>query len=113
MIKANPSVNIEDLSPELKCKIDELEQEIGREVICTSGYRSVTHPAEASKPKGGEHMAFGNAVDIASIGGYDTYVLVAAAIKIGITRIGINRKKGFCHLGIGYPGAAKTTIWTY
>ena len=112
MTKANPDVNIVDLSPQLKDKIYELERELGRKVICTSGYRSVKHPAEASKSKAGEHT-YGNAVDLVSIGGYDTYMLVAAAIEVGFTRIGINRDKSFVHLGIGYPGGAEVTIWTY
>jgi hypothetical protein len=39
--------------------------------------------------------------------------LVKAAIKVGFTRIGISRKNNFVHVGIGYPGAPETTIWTY
>ena len=112
MIAANKDVNIKDLSPELKCKIDELETELKREVICTSGYRDPSHPIESVKSKPGEH-AHGNAVDLAAIGGHDTYVLIQAAIKIGFERIGVNRKASFVHLGIGYPGAAPKTLWTY
>ena len=56
---------------------------------------------------------YGAAVDIKCAGGEATYLLVAAAIKCGFKRIGISRKSNFVHVGIGYPGAPDTTIWTY
>ena len=38
---------------------------------------------------------------------------VVRAKKVGFKRIGISRKSNFVHVGIGYPNAPETTIWTY
>jgi zinc D-Ala-D-Ala carboxypeptidase len=92
--------------------LDSLREEYGYPIKLTSTYRSPDHPIEAKKSKPGEH-AYGAAVDIACVGGEATFKLVKAAIEVGFTRIGISRKSNFVHVGIGYPGAPETTIWTY
>lgn len=102
----------EQLQPELLNKLDELREEYGFPIIITSSYRSPEHPIEAKKEKPGEH-SYGAAVDIAAVGGEATFKLVAAAIKVGFTRIGVSRKNNFVHVGLGYPGAPEITLWTY
>jgi len=92
--------------------LDNLREAYGYPIKLTSTYRSPDHPIEAKKSKPGEH-AYGAAVDIACVGGEATFKLVKAAIEVGFTRIGISRKSNFVHVGIGYPGAPETTIWTY
>lgn len=96
----------------LLAMLDDLREAYGYPIKLTSTYRSPEHPIEAKKSKPGEH-AYGAAVDIACIGGEATFKLVKAAIEVGFTRIGISRKNNFVHVGIGYPGAPETTIWTY
>lgn len=96
----------------LLAMLDDLREAYGYPIKLTSTYRSPEHPIEAKKSKPGEH-AYGAAVDIACIGGEATFKLVKAAIEVGFTRIGISRKSNFVHVGIGYPGAPETTIWTY
>jgi uncharacterized protein YcbK (DUF882 family) len=100
------------MDPVLLAMLDDLREEYGYPIKLTSTYRSPDHPIEAKKNKPGEH-AYGAAVDIACVGGEATFKLVKAAIEIGFTRIGISRKNNFVHVGIGYPGAPETTIWTY
>jgi len=100
------------MDPVLLAMLDDLREEYGYPIKLTSTYRSPDHPIEAKKSKPGEH-AYGAAVDIACVGGEATFRLVKAAIEIGFTRIGISRKNNFVHVGIGYPGAPETTIWTY
>ena len=100
------------MNPELLEMLDTLRENYGYPIKLTSTYRSPEHPIEARKSKPGEH-AHGAAVDIACIGGEATFKLVKAAIETGFTRIGISRKNNFVHVGIGYPGAPETTIWTY
>jgi len=100
------------MDPVLLAMLDDLREEYGYPIKLTSTYRSPDHPIEAKKSKPGEH-AYGAAVDIACVGGEATFKLVKAAIEIGFTRIGISRKNNFVHVGIGYPGAPETTIWTY
>jgi zinc D-Ala-D-Ala carboxypeptidase len=100
------------MDPVLLAMLDDLREEYGYPIKLTSTYRSPDHPIEAKKSKPGEH-AHGAAVDIACVGGEATFKLVKAAIEVGFTRIGISRKNNFVHVGIGYPGAPETTIWTY
>lgn len=100
------------MDPVLLAMLDDLREAYGYPIKLTSTYRSPEHPIEAKKSKPGEH-AYGAAVDIACIGGEATFKLVKAAIEVGFTRIGISRKNNFVHVGIGYPEAPETTIWTY
>ena len=104
--------NMDKMNPKLLGMLDPLRKTYGFPIIINSSYRSPEHPIEAAKEKPGEH-AHGAAVDIKCVGGEATYLLVAAAIKCGFKRIGISRKSNFVHVGIGYPGAPETTIWTY
>ena len=110
MIKANESVNIEDLDKEMKDFILLLEATLGRELVITSGYRSPEHPIEIKKKSPGEHTT-GLAVDVAAVGGTNVFELVDAAIDMGCKRIGINRKSNFVHLGLDKTRV--TSIWTY
>ena len=100
------------MDPVLLTMLDDLREEYGYPIQLTSTYRSPDHPIEAKKSKPGEH-AHGAAVDIACVGGEATFKLVKAAIEVGFTRIGISRKNNVVHVGIGFPGAPETTIWTY
>lgn len=100
------------MDPALLLMLDNLRESYGYPIKLTSTYRSPEHPIEAKKAKPGEH-SHGAAVDIACVGGEATFKLVKAAIIVGFTRIGISRKKNFVHVGVGYEGAPKMTIWTY
>ena len=102
----------EMMDEKLLSMLDNLREAYGYPIKLTSTYRSPDHPIEAKKSKPGEH-AYGAAVDIACVGGEATFKLVKAAIEVGFTRVGISRKNNFVHVGIGYPGAPETTIWTY
>ena len=104
--------NLEMMDEKLLSMLDEMREIYGYPIKITSSYRSPEHPIEAAKENPGEH-AYGAAVDIVSDSGGKTFRLVKATIEVGFTRIGISRKKGFIHLGIGYPGAPEKTIWTY
>ena len=104
--------NIDKMDPKLLTMLDELREEYGQPIILNSSYRSASHPVEVVKSKPGEHT-YGAAVDIKCAGGENTFNLVSAAIKVGFRRIGISRKSNFVHVGIGYPNAPETTIWTY
>ena len=104
--------NFEMMDKKLLTMLDSLREIYGNPIKITSSYRSPDHPIEAAKDSPGEH-SYGAAVDIESVGGGITFRLVKAAIEVGFERIGISRKKGFIHLGIGYPGAPTKTIWTY
>lgn len=108
----NEFTDFSKMDKKLLTMLDDLRELLNRPVKLTSTYRSPDHPIEAKKKKPGEHT-YGAAVDIEAAGGQATFELVKAAIETGFTRIGISRKKSFVHLGIGYPGCAEITIWTY
>ena len=110
MTKSNQDVNLEDLDPKMKNFILLLEGTLGRELVCTSGYRSPDHPIEAAKKSPGEH-AEGLAIDVVAIGGSPVFEIVETAIDLGCKRIGISRKSNFIHLGLS-PNRV-TSIWTY
>lgn len=103
---------IDKMDVKLLTMLDELREKYGRPIVLNSHYRSPEHPIESKKDKPGEHT-YGAAVDIKCVGGEATFTLVKAAIEVGFTRIGISRDRNFVHVGIGYPGAPSTTIWTY
>ncbi len=104
--------DFEKMQDKLLSKLDYTRHILELPISINSDYRSPEHPIERKKDKPGEHT-YGAAVDVKSVGGEYTLKLVKAAIEAGFTRIGINRKKNFVHLGIGYPGAAQVSIWTY
>lgn len=104
--------NMDKMDPKLLGMLDALRKEYGFPIIINSSYRSPEHPIEAKKEKPGEHT-YGAAVDIKCVGGEATLRLVKAALKVGFTRIGVSRESNFVHVGIGYPGAPKMTMWTY
>jgi uncharacterized protein YcbK (DUF882 family) len=104
--------NIDKMDSKLLGMLDALRAEYGFPITLTSSYRSPEHPIEAAKDKPGEH-SYGAAVDIRCVGGEATLRLVKAALKVGFLRIGVSRKNNFVHVGIGYPGAPKMTMWTY
>ena len=110
MTKSNQDVNLEDLDPKMKDFILLLEGTLGRELVCTSGYRSPDHPIEAAKKSPGEHTE-GLAIDVVAIGGSPVFEIVEAAIDLGCKRIGISRKSNFIHLGLSKERV--TSIWTY
>ena len=110
MTKSNQDVNLEDLDPKMKEFILLLEGTLGRELVCTSGYRSPDHPNEAAKKSPGEHSE-GLAIDVVAVGGSPVFEIVEAAIDLGCKRIGISRKSNFIHLGLS-PNRV-TSIWTY
>lgn len=118
MKAANKNVDIENLHPELKEIIANVETELGRELIITSGFRDKSHPIEAKKAKPGVHFGDGKvgwAVDVACVGGTEVFETVRVFIKRGCNRIGINRKSNFCHFDIAdwFDTNKVKSIWTY
>ena len=102
------------LNETLLNKLDEVREIYGKPITVTSSYRSPEHPIEAAKSYGPGTHAFGEAVDVASVGGTTTLELVRAAITVGFNRIGISRKKNFIHLDIADETRGLVrSIWVY
>lgn len=88
-------------------KLDQLREACGFPFNITSGYRSPRHSIEAKKQAPGRHT-YGDAADIAVNGGAQRFLLVANALKLGFTGIGV--AKGFVHVD---TRDTTPVIWTY
>ena len=88
-------------------KLDELREKCDFPFRITSGYRDVTHPAEARKEKGGTHTQ-GIAADIAVSNGVDRMKIVKEALGMGFGGIGVART--FVHVDMR---ATTPVMWTY
>lgn len=95
------------MSKEFLQKLDELRHYCGFPFVITSGYRSVNHSAEKHKSKGGTHTQ-GIAADIFINNGVDRMGLVAKALELGFTGIGV--AKTFIHVDIRN---STPVMWTY
>lgn len=88
-----------------------IRKERNKPMHITSGFRDVTHPAEARKThSNGEHTK-GMCSDVEALTGKDKFELIQLALKHGITRIGV--AKNFLHLGLGAPGLPTEVVWLY
>lgn len=76
-------------------RLDALRDACGFPFRITSGYRSPLHPIEAKKKKAGTH-AQGIAADIAVVDGAQRHIIVANALRLGFSGVGVAR--GFIHV---------------
>ena len=97
----------EKMDPDFVHKLDELRERCGFAFKITSGYRDITHPAEAKKAQGGTHTK-GIAVDIAVSNGFERMNIVHEALKMGFGGIGVART--FIHIDMR---ATTPVMWTY
>ena len=97
-----------EISEEFVHALDALRHEAGFPFVITSGYRSPSHSIEAKKAVPGQHTT-GRAADIAVSDGVQRYCLVAAAVKLGFSGIGIP-KSGFVHVD---TRTTTPVIWGY
>tara|TARA_R110000803_G_scaffold150363_2_gene215738 strand:+ start:147 stop:494 length:348 start_codon:yes stop_codon:yes gene_type:complete len=97
-----------DISEEFVHALDALRHEAGFAFVITSGFRSRKHSLEVKKPGGGGQHTTGCAADIAVSGGDQRYRLVAAALKLGFSGIGI--AKTFIHVD---TRTTTPVIWVY
>lgn len=79
-------------------KVEALRWELGFPFVVTSAYRCKDHIIERKKKTPGAH-ATGHAIDIA-VRGDKAYKLLDAALRVGMTGIGVNQKGNnrFIHL---------------
>lgn len=89
-------------------KLNELREVCGFPFVITSGYRSVKHSAEASKPNGGGTHTQGIAADIAVNGGAQRFTILQHALELGFTGIGV--AKTFIHVDMR---DTTPVVWSY
>ena len=89
-------------------RLDALREACGFPFHITSGYRDpVGHPIEAKKTVGGTH-AQGIAADIKVNNGVEKYRIIAEAMMMGFTGIGV--AKTFIHVD---DRASTPVVWSY
>jgi zinc D-Ala-D-Ala carboxypeptidase len=77
-------------------KLDDLRAKCNFPFTITSGYRDLSHPSERDKVKATGTHPQGIAADIRVVDGTQRFKIVAEAIKMGFTGIGV--AKTFVHL---------------
>ena len=90
-------------------KIREIEDDVGERLHVTSGYRCERHNKEVGGSTTSSHLK-GLAADIRCEGSRSRYRITGAAIKAGITRIGIGN--GFIHIDMDRAKSPRV-IWLY
>ena len=90
--------------------LDRAREDAGIPFVITSGFRTVRHNAglKGSTPNSA-HLS-GRAADIRALTGRDKWLIVAAAVRNGIRRIGIGRN--FVHVD-NDASLPNPTIWLY
>lgn len=97
------------MSPGFLDLLDRIREDAGIPFRINSGYRTNAHNREVGGKDNSAHVK-GFAVDIFAMTSRDKFIIVDAALKNGITRIGIG--KTFVHLDTD-PSLPKSVIWTY
>jgi zinc D-Ala-D-Ala carboxypeptidase len=100
------------MQEEFMVKLQELRDKYGKPMKITSGYRHATHPIERVKSAPGPHTT-GLACDV-GVQGAEAYKVLALALELGFTGIGVNQKGTgrFLHLDL-IKSSLRPTIWSY
>lgn len=77
------------MDPDFLDRLQSLRTALGKPLTITSGYRDITHPVEAKKPRGGSHY-HGRAVDIQCHGGF-AFEVIRLVTAHGFTGLGISQ----------------------
>jgi uncharacterized protein YcbK (DUF882 family) len=107
--KCSPPCSLQDMQQDFMIFLDKIREIAGIPLSLTSAYRSVEHEKNKGRSGNSAHKE-GSAVDIRAKDGRSKWQIVKAAIKVGFTRIGIN--KDFIHLD-NSKTLDKEVIWLY
>jgi zinc D-Ala-D-Ala carboxypeptidase len=98
-----------NMQPSFLQLLDLIRGDAGIPFRINSGYRSCTHNEDVGGKTDSAHVK-GFAADIFALTSRDKFVIVSAALKRGVNRIGIG--SSFVHLDTD-PSLPKNVIWTY
>lgn len=110
--RCTPSCSIEDMEQDFLDLLDNIRVTAGIPLVLTCAYRSSAYDKSKDRSGKGAHT-FGVAVDIRCNTDSNRYKIISAALKCGVTRIGIG--KGFVHIDAGTraQGLSEKVCWTY
>lgn len=104
-----PNSGKEFMSKNFIQKLDKIRQEVGFPMKVTSGFRTKFHNQRVGGVPDSAHTK-GLAADISTPNGKGQREIIKAALKQGITRIGI--ANNFVHLDID-PDKRQNVVWGY
>lgn len=107
--KCSPSCSLQDMNQEFIDMLDSAREIAGIPFVLTSAKRTVKHEKEKGRSGTGAHT-LGCAGDIECTNSRERFIIVAALLKAGFTRIGIS--KTFIHADNSKNHDQKV-IWLY
>jgi len=92
---ASPACSLQDMQQDFITLLDRIREVANIPFIINSAYRTFEHEKNKGRSGNSAHTE-GRAVDIRALDGRSKFLIVDAALKCGITRIGFY--KNFIHL---------------
>jgi len=97
------------MNPALLEVLDQIREAVGFPLMITSSYRTLKYNTKIGGSENSAHLR-GNAVDISAVNSQARFQILQAALKLGITRLGIG--KTFIHIDIDKE-LSNNIIWLY
>ena len=106
---ACPCCGIDDIDPEVVLFCQGVRDEVGHPIKINSGCRCFQHNRDVGGADSSDHLV-GKGVDISCMTSKLRYAIVRAAMRVGVTRLGIG--KTIIHVGINEDNPQEV-IWVY
>lgn len=100
------------MDPRFISRLDELRRRHGRPMVISSGYRCAEHNQRVSTTGPNGPHTTGRAVDVRVDRG-DAYRLLALAITLGFTGIGVHQRGEGRFLHLDDLEQGRPTVWSY
>lgn len=107
--RCTPPCSLQDMDQEFITLLDALRAEAGIPLTLNCAYRSPEYERSKGRSESGDHPQ-GRGVDIRCITSDHRYLILRAAFKLGVTRIGI--AGSFVHIGSGRD-LPQRVVWGY
>lgn len=107
--RCNPPCSLQDMKQDFMNVLDRIRMDAGLPLTTTSAFRTVEHEHMKGRAGTSSHV-LGIAVDISVTDSLTRFKLVQAALKNGVTRIGVG--DGFIHLDID-QNKPQNVMWVY
>lgn len=107
--RCSPPCSIEDMEQSFLDWLDDVREEAGIPLVLNCAYRSVEYDKSKGRAGNSAHT-LGVAVDIRCNSSSNRYKIIAAALKLGASRIGVGHT--FVHLDRSHIHT-QNVIWDY
>ena len=107
--RCSPACSLQDMRQDFMDKLDAVRERAGIPLVLSSAYRSVAHEKKMGRAGTSAHT-LGCAADIRCNTDGNRFAIIAAAVSLGFTRIGV--AKTFVHLDVS-AGHSQRVAWMY